>query len=399
MSGLGVPLDADLAWLLEVVWGGLEGVRLSGEPTAVVGAGYRVVPTLRRARAFVPADATAARGALRAGAGTRSRGAQRSRALAARLAGSRLGGAAFRDRFWVIGEDPLCAAVMSAIGEGPVSFAAAVRPPSPFRKPVLQAVTPEGRVVGYAKVAWNAVTAANVRAEHVALQRLETAEAAAPRGPAPLALLEHRGFPVLLTRPMPEQLRRYDAQAGPPGAPVSRAVAGLAPVDAGRDPVGARLRARFDATHAPSQPRVMVALADLLGGIGARTADLPSGVWHGDWSPWNLGWVGERLWAWDWEYSRADVPVGLDLPHFIFQMRFIGQRAPVQVAFADARSQSAAALSSLGYDAADRTVLHAAHAAEVSLRYLEAEAAGVAANARFLAGAVTALRSASDALR
>jgi hypothetical protein len=38
------------------------------------------------------------------------------------------------------------------------------------------------------------------------------------------------------------------------------------------------------------------------------------------------------------------------------------------------------------------------HVAEVSLRYLEAEAAGVAANPRFLAGAAEALRAATDAL-
>ena len=59
---------------------------------------------------------------------------------------------------------------------------------------------------------------------------------------------------------------------------------------------------------------------------------------------------------------------------------------------------SAAGLSALGYDAAARAVLQAVHVAEVSLRYLEAEAAGVAANPRFLAGAAEALRAATDAL-
>ena len=70
----------------------------------------------------------------------------------------------------------------------------------------------------------------------------------------------------------------------------------------------------------------------------------------------------------------------------------------MQDAFAAARSASAASLSALGYDAAARSVLHAVHVAEVSLRYLEAEAAGVTANPRFIAGAVPALRAAADAL-
>ena len=49
-------------------------------------------------------------------------------------------------------------------------------------------------------------------------------------------------------------------------------------------------------------------------------------------------------------------------------------------------------LSALGYDAAARAVRQAVHVAEVTLRYLEAEAAGVAANPRFLAGAAEASR-------
>ena len=254
-------------------------------------------------------------------------------------------------------------------------------------------------MVGYAKVAWNAVTATNVRAEHAALVLLADAGAPAPRGPAPVALLDHRGFPVLVTRPMPERLRRYDASEGPPPPPVSRAVASLPfTPSSDHDPIGARLRARSDAARGPALPHVQRALGVLLEGVVERTAMLPAGAWHGDWSAWNLGSVGAQLWAWDWEYCRADVPIGLDLPHFTFQQRFIAERTPVQIAFTDARGASAAGLSALGYDAAARAVLQAVHVAEVSLRYLEAEAAGVAANPRFLAGAAEALRAATDAL-
>jgi len=388
----------DLAWLFDVLWGGSEGVRFS-RASESANAGYVAVPSMRGARAFVPADRRSARAALRASAGTRSDGSRRARAIAAGVAGSPLARAAFRDRFWVVGDDPLLGAVASALGEAPIAFAAAVRRPGPFRKPVVQAVTPDGRVVGYAKVAWNEVTAANVKAEHAALVMLSTADAPAPRAPAPVALLEHRGFPVLVTRPMPETIRRYEAAAGPPPAPVSRAVASL-PLAPGseHDPIGTRLQARLDAAPAPALPHLTRAVGALLEDIGERTADLPAGVWHGDWSAWNLGWVGHQLWAWDWEYCRPDVPVGMDLPHYTFQQRFIADRAPVDAAFAEARAVSAAALSALGYSAASRSVVHAVHVAEVSLRYLEAEAAGVAANPRFLAGAVATLRSAGDAL-
>ena len=216
----------DLVWLFDVLWGGVEGVRRTPGPTSS-GPGYMAIPSARHARAIVPGERLAARAALTSGGQARSDGSRRARALAARVAGSPLAGAAFRDRFWVDGDDPLRDAVASALGEAPLAFAAAVRPPGPFRKPVLQAVTPDGRVVGYAKVAWNAVTATNVRAEHAALVLLADAGPPAPRGPAPVALLDHRGFPVLVTRPMPERLRRYDASDGPPPPPVSRAVASL----------------------------------------------------------------------------------------------------------------------------------------------------------------------------
>jgi len=388
----------DLVWLFDVLWGGRTGVRHTPGPTSS-GAGYVAIPSARRARAFVPGDRLAARAALASGAQARSGGSRRARAVASRMVGSAVSRAVFRDRFWVDGDDPLLDAVGAALGERPVAFAAAVRRPGPFRKPVLQAVTPDGRVVGYAKVAWNAVTATNVRAEHAALVLLADAGVTAPRGPAPVGLLDHRGFPVLVTRPMPERLRRYDASDGPPPPPISRVVASLPlPSGADPDPIGARLRERFDEARGPALPHVQRALEILLAGVTERTGMLPAGAWHGDWSSWNLGWVGEQLWAWDWEYSRADVPIGLDLPHFTFQQRFIADRSPVQIAFADARAASAAGLATLGYDAAARSVLLAVHVAEVSLRYLEAEVAGVAANPRFLAGGAEALRAATEAL-
>ena len=131
---------------------------------------------------------------------------------------------------------------------------------------------------------------------------------------------------------------------------------------------------------------------------GQRTAQLPAGAWHGDWSPWNLGWVHQRLWAWDWEYCRTDVPIGLDVPHFAFQRRFIAAREPLERAFAEARDTTAEALSRLGYHPADRATIHAVHVAEVAIRYLEADALGVAPNPRFVEGAAAALRAAADHL-
>ena len=108
--------------------------------------------------------------------------------------------------------------------------------------------------------------------------------------------------------------------------------------------------------------------------------------------------MGDRLWAWDWEYCRTDVPVGLDVPHFAFQRRFIGAREPLERAFAEARDTTAEALSRLGYPPEDRATIHAVHVAELAIRYLEADALGVAPNPRFVEGAAAALRASAEHL-
>jgi hypothetical protein len=47
--------------------------------------------------------------------------------------------------------------------------------------------------------------------------------------------------------------------------------------------------------------------------------ELPLGLSHGDWVPWNLAvrhdGDGPALVAWDWEYGATDAPLGLDDVH------------------------------------------------------------------------------------
>jgi hypothetical protein len=379
----------DLAWLLEVLWS-RDAVAEQG-PDALA---MRVIPSAGRARALVPLDREVAARGLRAGGGTRSRRVQRTRSLAAALV--RVG--VFRDRIWIGADDPLRRTIEEIVAAGPLHLACAVRSPGSFRKPVIQVARADGHVVAYAKVAWNAVTAANVHAEHGALVALEASGERRVRAPRAIGLGEHRGFPLLLTEPMPPQLRRYDPVGPPPDPRVSLAIGPLVPGAAMPDPIGARLRRRLAATGEDNLVEVRDATTQLLEALGDRTAAVPAGAWHGDWSPWNLGWVGDELWAWDWEYCRPDTPIGLDIPHLLFQRRFIADRAPLDRAFADAAAGSAEPLSALGYGAADRPTVHAVHVAEIALRYLEAATLGVAANPRFVAGAIPALGGAIDAI-
>ena len=48
--------------------------------------------------------------------------------------------------------------------------------------------------------------------------------------------------------------------------------------------------------------------------------DVRTGAWHGDWSPWNMGYDRSgTLNIWDWERAAVGVPVGFDLLHLHYQ--------------------------------------------------------------------------------
>ena len=48
---------------------------------------------------------------------------------------------------------------------------------------------------------------------------------------------------------------------------------------------------------------------------------LPVGAWHGDWTPWNMGWRGKRLVLWDWERFQIGAPFGLDALRYAVDAR------------------------------------------------------------------------------
>jgi hypothetical protein len=62
------------------------------------------------------------------------------------------------------------------------------------------------------------------------------------------------------------------------------------------------------------------------------TTELAFGRWHGDWAPWNMGSTGGRVQLWDWERSRAGVPVGFDIAHFVLQERLVTRADPAATA-------------------------------------------------------------------
>ena len=393
----------DLAWVADVLWGPDALVSLGTARAAPELETYLIVPSARRPRLLLPADGHAAFGAARAGTRLRPPRVRAERAAVAWLARARVDRFVFRDRLVVHDTPPgadrrLVDALGDVVGER-VSIAVNVRPPGPYRKPVVQAMTRDGRVVAYAKVAWNRLTDVNVGAEAGALRAVAASrQISAPRV---IGELEWRDHVVLVTAPMPRMLRRFPSEHGPPGPEITHEVAtlvGSATSRFDRSGARARLRDRLASVVASGvRPAVTEGVSDLVDGLDtSASTDVAVGSWHGDWSPWNLALEGARVWAWDWEFSRADVPLGLDIPHFHLQARFIGRRRGFAESVDRAHIAAAPALSELGWDRTGRRIVRGVHVAEIALRYLEAEANGARANPRFVAEAVPTLRAEAD---
>jgi hypothetical protein len=83
-------------------------------------------------------------------------------------------------------------------------------------------------------------------------------------------------------------------------------------------PYWPHLRDRLDAIVAHPDGRLLASAAyDLVDRAGMTL--LRYGCWHGDWAPWNMAVLADRLLLWDWERFAAGVPLGFDALHYAMQ--------------------------------------------------------------------------------
>lgn len=309
---------------------------------------YAVVPDLRRARFLVPlATRRAASASLLRYNALRP---VRRRAVRGVLGlGFRAGlGAALPRLTVAVPRDAPPSALLSthlaeALGRGPLVFGVGVRPLDPNSKPTLQLFSPGGTSIGYAKIGWNPATrelVANEAASITALPPLEAAHVP--------AVLHHGSWnerTVTVTEPLPARVRGHRDPDTPPPLDLLRAIAapsapaplaasaywkrlrdetaGVKPADADDRRFGEALRAALDRVERTG------------GGAGREF-----GRWHGDWVPWNVGTHRGRLQVWDWEHSADQVPFGLDLLHWRFQVALVLRGAPLSAAVAAVRESA-----------------------------------------------------------
>ena len=350
---------------------------VGGTGTKVPGATseFVVVPSLARPRLLLPLRARrAAATALRRYSEPRTRRARLRLELLALAMASGLGPAIMRDRVRITAgatPDTIESYLADALG-GRVQVSLHIGPARANRKPVLQLLSDDGDVVGFAKVGINDLTRRLVAEEAQAIGRL--ADARLPHTSVP-RLLHHgtwKGLEVLVQSPLPiwekrvpfstdrlvrsmlevaaiGGVHRQHLVSSPYWARLGAAVENLAD-----DETGAQVRAAF---RALTQRAV--------------SAEVPLGAWHGDWTPWNMASVRGRLLVWDWERLELGVPLGFDALHFELQSSVVGTLADPRLAVGRCVSRAEALLEPFGIRGEDAEVVALTYLVALAVRYLQ----------------------------
>lgn len=305
---------------------------------------YRVIPSLRSARLLVPdGERQAALGALLNYRGLRPR---RENALRATLgAAARTGMLARMPRLAVqVRADGAAAAdlplrsLATALGRNRVWASIGVRTGA-NRKATLQLVDDRGQPVGYAKFGWSPLTDEYVATEREALLAIG-GTSTAMRAPRVLSAFTYHGHPVVVTEPLPGDVRGcHESGAAPTPeemfslCPVHRVAPAACSQHLATLTARLALLARSPVTSAPA-----AAAQRLAARVCAIETPVPlTSRWHGDLTAWNCARdTSGNLWAWDWESSDVDAVAGQDALHWEFSARRLATGSVRDTALAEA---------------------------------------------------------------
>lgn len=347
--------------------------------TAPVGtvSDYIVVPGLDRPRLLVPLGSRrAAATAVRRYSEPSSRLARCRLEALALVVSTGLGRAVMRDRLRVVSDgsgtlDTIETYLAQAVGT-PVRLSLHIGPARANRKPVLQLLTDDGEVLGFAKVGVNDLTRRLVGAEARSLVDLGSAGLTGSQVPRVLHHARWQGLEILVQSPLPIWEKRVPL--GPDAlSSAMLEVARTGGVRAERldtSPFWAELRRALDELSGTEPVRQLrsafASVADVAGGTV-----LPMGAWHGDWTPWNCASVSGRLLVWDWERFQHGVPLGFDALHFDLQSSVVGRHADARLAVAGCMARAGALLAPFGLDPAVTRTVAVTYLIALATRYLQ----------------------------
>jgi hypothetical protein len=206
------------------------------------------------------------------------------------------------------------------LGSADTRFAVSLGTPGPNRKPVIQGLDPDGRVLGFVKLGWDAETESLLRNEARALESLTARPPRSYRCPELLDTGRWGKLFLLVQSAAPSGARSAPGSLSPPVMESLREMGALA--SGTRELEGSafwkRLEKKAGGAASPlyrgTLERGLRCLAERL-----RGRPLPFHLSHGDFTPWNMLVVDGRIYLFDWECSDAEAPAGYDLFHFLVQ--------------------------------------------------------------------------------
>jgi hypothetical protein len=318
-----VPLEALKSTVAELWAGDAEVSRPGRVPDHH--RSFLLIPNAAHPRLLVPAaPGAAAAGAMRRYSSALGLGETASRTAVSLLL--RAGGAvAFRDRITVSTRGESIEDHLSSILGQPVICSLSVGTERANRKPVLQVFDGRGHCIAFVKVGTSPFTERLLEAEHQHLRTLEK-----HRLPPYLLVPEviwfgrWRGFVVLVVTDLRPSIRSTVGRSDMP-APLEAMQEFAASFRS--DPVPLTemtlwqdaLTIRDLLTDEPAASQYRAALDEIERFAGDQR--VPVGAWHGDWTPWNMGWRGKHLVLWDWERFQIGAPFGLDAIHYAVYAR------------------------------------------------------------------------------
>lgn len=276
----------------------------------------------------------------------------------------------------------------SALGVPRVEVAISLgRGQRPNVKPVLQVMDTDGRVLAFAKLAWNAITADLVENEFATLTRLERKVIRSFRVPRVLHRGEWKGFPLVLLSPLPHGLvRRWPVNALPPLV-VLREMADLGATDR-RPLIGGPYwreltgRALQVAGFSGDRDRMEGAIQELA--ADHSTIVVAHCMSHGDLAPWNMLHTRDSINVWDWERASAIRPLGMDVLHFTFEVAYQRESRSPSDALDVALQRSGRALTDLGVAPDAHEPIRDVYVLDRLTRLLEGRQATISVDPRLL---------------
>jgi thymidylate kinase len=224
----------------------------------------------------------------------------------------------------------LLAHLRQLLGREDLQFGISLGTPGPHRKPVLQALAPDGTVIAYAKVGWNEATNALVRNEADVLRRLRDAPCRCFTVPTVLCAGPWEWCALCIQSPPTDGAQTAPKTLTPLYLAAQREMAArhLQWLPLSKSALWASLRQRIERTRSTYYRQLLQQGVHVVEAwLGGRL--LPFHFSHGDFTPWNARLLNGQLFLFDWEYASWEAPPGHDLFHFTVQTaRLLSKRSP-----------------------------------------------------------------------